>query len=144
MMQNIRGLNHEDELIKAISNVRKKLSLLTEERMCKVYSSYLLNELNNSHVPARLVNTLDLGLDYEHYFVLVSKNNNDGYFLTDLTFSQFNNNSPLFNNLLEKGYQNTDDNLLNCYLKIVSQNSFDDYVTIDNIYYSVSDSNKKM
>lgn len=143
-MKNIRGLNNEDELVRAISNVKNKLAGLTEERMCKVYSSYLLNELNNCHIPARLVNTLDLGLNYEHYFVLVSKNESERYFLTDLTFSQFKNNSDLFKSLLDTGYQSIDNDILNCYLRIVSQNNYDNYILLDNIFYDVSSVNKKM
>lgn len=74
LMKNIYGKNNEEELIKSISIVRQKLNNLVEERMCKVYSSYLFRELLKQHVPARLINTLDLGLDYEHVFVLVPKN----------------------------------------------------------------------
>lgn len=68
MMKNIRGINTEEMLDKSIEMVKTRLNLLTKERMCKVYSSYLLDELNNNHVPARLINSLDLGLSYEHYF----------------------------------------------------------------------------
>jgi len=42
--------------------------------MCKVYSGFLSEELLKRHIPSRLINTSDLGLDYEHVFVLVKKN----------------------------------------------------------------------
>ena len=141
MLKNISGKNNEELLIKSIANVKEILNGLTEERMCKVYSSFLLKELNTQHVPARLINTLDLGLNYEHVFVLVPSNDT-GYFLIDLTFSQFNKQSEKLNELLVNGYQYIDDMSLNDYLNIIEKNSFNEKISVDNIFYDLEKPNK--
>lgn len=141
MLKNISGKNNEELLKQAITNVKETLNGLTEERMCKVYSSFLLKELNNQHVPARLINTLDLGLNYEHLFVLVPSNDT-GYFLIDLTFSQFNKQSEKLNKLLVDGYQFIDDMSLNDYLNIIEENIFNERISVDNIFYALEESNK--
>ena len=41
----------------SIKNVNNELNGLTKDRMCKVYSSYVYNELKKNHVLARLINT---------------------------------------------------------------------------------------
>ena len=133
-LKNISGTNNEDELIKAISTVRTKLNNLVEERMCKVYSSFLLKELNSSHVPARIINTLDLVLEYEHTFLLVPSND-IGYFLVDLTFSQFEVESEVFLKLLSNGYQYIDDDSFNNYLSIVISRELFDF-SVDDVFYS--------
>lgn len=118
MMRNIRGKNNEEGLIKAIQNVKKELIGLTEERMCKVYNGYLFNELVKNHIPAKLVNTLDYGYDYEHVFVLVL-DNNEGYFLADLTFSQFNIKDEYFNHLIKQYYQKVNNKDIELYLNTI-------------------------
>lgn len=50
MIKNITGKDNEEELEKAIAVVKNSLNGLTEERMCKVYSSYLLEELRARHI----------------------------------------------------------------------------------------------
>ena len=47
----------------SIKNVNNELNGLTKDRMCKVYSSYVYNELKKNHILARLINTNDLGFD---------------------------------------------------------------------------------
>ena len=143
MMKNIRGNDNEQELINAISYVKTALEGLTEERMCMIYSGYLYEELQKRHIPVRIVDTFELGVDYVHLFVLVPSNQNDKrYFLADLTFSQFNPKETIFKDLLEKGYQNIDDVLFNEYLKIISCNQTMDKVSLDDAFYLV-DQNKK-
>lgn len=134
MLKNIYGKNNEEELKKTISIVKKELSNLTEERMCKVYNGYLLKKLNKNHVPSRLINTIDLGLNYEHIFVLVPKNDS-GYFLADLTFSQFNINVKELNELLNNGYQEITDQTLNLYLNIVEKNNKITLLSTEDIFY---------
>ena len=133
MMRNIYGKNTEEELIKAISSVRETLNGLVEERMCKVYSSFLLKELNNRHIPARLINTLDIGLEYEHIFILVPFNDKN-YFLADLTFSQFNKNPEQLNQLLTAGYQLIDNISLNYYLDVITENH-KNQISVEDIFY---------
>lgn len=134
-IKNIYGLNNEERLIKAITFTKKILSDLVEERMCKVYSSYLLNELKKQHIPAHMINTLDLGFQYEHVFVLVPSND-DGYFLADLTFSQFNKNINTLTQLLNEGYQIIDNNSFRDYLSIVLNEDITEQISINDIFYS--------
>lgn len=141
-IRNISGKNNEEELKKAIFYVREKLSNLGEERMCKVYSSFLLKELLQRHVPARLINTLDLGLEYEHQFILVAKSETDGgYFIVDLTFSQFQQTKNCFSKLLENGYQTIENNNLIDYLNIVSNGCIKANISLDKIFFSPLSSN---
>lgn len=73
---------------------------------------------------------LDLGLNFEHYFVLV---NGEGiFYLVDLTYEQFSN--PNFNNLLIDGYMKLDNNLLNEYLSIIERKPVTDF-TCDGLFY---------
>ena len=142
MIRNISGKNNEEELIKSISSVREQLNNLDEERMCRVYSGFLLQELLKRHIPSRLIRTSDLGLDYEHEFVLVAKSETDGgYFLADLTFSQFKSQSDYFNKLLKDGYQSIDSNDLINYLNIVSKEYIEDVFSPDDIFFSPVSSN---
>ena len=142
VLKNIYGKNNEEELKEAILTVRNSLNGLTEERMCKVYSSLLLNELNNRHVPARLINTLDLGLKYEHIFVLVPSNE-IGYFLADLTFSQFNQKPEQLSQLLNNGYQLMEDINLNYYLNVIEKGNLTNPISIEDIFYTNSNNIKR-
>lgn len=72
IMTNINGKNPDIEIKKAIEKTITYFKGLTKERMCKVYSSALYDELVTYHIPCRLISTYDLGLDYEHVFVLIS------------------------------------------------------------------------
>ncbi len=140
MIKNVYGKNIQEELVKAISIVKEKLYNLTKERMCKIYNGYLLNELSNHHLPARLINTLDLGLTYEHVFLLIPSENQE-YFLVDLTFSQFNSNDDSFQSLLINGYQLVDDLTLNKYISIVTKTS--NTFSLDELFYLPLKSKKK-
>lgn len=135
---NIQGTDQEKEIKNAINRVKEHLPNLLEERMCKVYNGVLLNELLRSHIPARLINTLDLGLDYEHLFLLIPNKNimGGGYILADLTFSQFNNN--LCTELLLKGYQTMDDRSFNEYLKIIAQKKLFFFISLEEAFYAAT------
>ncbi len=135
MMTNLLGKNTESELVSAISSVRKKLKYLDEDRMCKVYSDFLLKELLNRHISSRLINTLDFGFNYEHFFILVKKYD-DGYFLVDLTFSQFNSYSLYFSKLLIDGYQTIDDKGINDYLSIITREKSMNNISLDRMFFS--------
>lgn len=141
MLKNISGKNNEEELKNSISIVKQQLRGLTKERMCKVYSSFLLRELRKRHVPSRLINTLDLGLTYEHVFVLVPKNEMEGYLLSDLTFSQFNSELDKFTQLSKNGYQTIDDVDLNYYLNIISKQDLVNEFSLEDIFYYQQPSN---
>lgn len=132
IMKNISRIDIEEELIDAISITRSQLEGLTEERMCKVYSSYLQEELKKRHILARIINTIDLGLNYEHHFILISSNDSN-YILADLTFSQFETNTE-FDQLLEKGYQYIDNKGLANYLSIINNKDITNQISVDNIF----------
>ena len=65
-----------------------------------------------------IINTLDLGYSYLHQFLLVYDGNK--YYLIDLTYKQFNDNS--LSDLNENGYIEIDDNTFKFYLKVVTNN----------------------
>lgn len=117
-MLNINGLNIEEELTKSIATVKNELSGLTEERMCKVYSSYLYNNLLKKHIPAKLLSTLSFGFDYEHIFILIP-DNSEYYFLVDLTFSQFGIEDNTFKHLSKHNYQKIKKDGLELYFDVI-------------------------
>lgn len=137
-MKNIKRVNREEIIKECIINSKKNLNGLTNERMCKVYSSSVFQELNKKGIGSRIINTIDLGFDYEHHFVLV--NDIDKYYLIDLTFSQFLIDDDMFNKLNSYGYIMVNDELLNRYLSFINKNSVSNYL-LDNIYYG--DNSKK-
>ena len=65
-----------------------------------------------------IINTLDLGYSYLHQFLLVYDGNK--YYLIDLTYKQFNDNS--LSDLNENGYIELYDNTFKFYLKVVTNN----------------------
>lgn len=134
-MLNINGNDNEEELKKCISEVKAKLNNLTVERTCKIYNGMLYDELVKNHVLVNLINTNDLGIDYEHCFVLLSSNT-DKLLLADLTFSQFDNQDKRFADLLNKGYQDMDLETLNKYLNIVSTTNLDKEYCIDDFIFN--------
>ena len=85
------------------------------------------NELKKNHILARLINTSDLGFDYEHQFILVPINKlTKDYYLIDLTYSQFIKNiedEKVFTELLNKGYQKINNELWIQYLKNILRNN---------------------
>ena len=130
MMHNIRGLNIIEEIESGINHVKNELIGLTDYQTCKIYNSHLLEELKNRHLQVRLINTLDLGYSYEHYFLIISGINE--YFLADLTYNQFDN--PNFEDLKNKGYTKVNDILLREYLSIVLKSHVNDF-TCDTLFY---------
>ena len=116
-MLNITNISVEEKIKESIQNVKSELSGLEIDRTCKIYSSYMLNELKNNHVLAFLINTNDIGLDYEHYFILAKDNESD--FIIDLTYAQFGYNEP--ESLLEDGYMKANKEELRYYLKKLSK-----------------------
>ena len=130
LMRNIRGIDKEKVLKETIDEVRNEFTNIVEKQRCKIYSGRLVEKLKEKHVPVRLVNTKDLGYPYEHEFVLVP-DKDDSYFLSDLTYSQFN--ALKFPDLLEFGYERIDSDVLNDYLGIVTGVNSDK--NIDDIYY---------
>lgn len=130
MMQNIRGIDVEEEIEKSIDNVREKLKDLTINQTCAIFSSYLFEEMKKRHLNIRLINMLDLSLNFEHYFVLV--NNFGEFYIVDLTYNQFNKSE--FSILKHRGYMKVDDTILNRYLSLIEGIQVEDF-SCDNLFY---------
>lgn len=113
---NIGGEDVSTKIDKAIKKTKEELSDLDTERMCMIYSGYLYDNLRREHTICRLVDTTDLGLSYQHQFILV--NNGDSHYLVDLTYDQFGDDS--FPKLLESGYEEFSDDKFRSYLKVVT------------------------
>ena len=128
-MLNISNKNIEEEIKNAILETKDELKGLDVDRMCKIYSSYLYENLKKRHVLAHIIDTKDLGFSFQHRFILVYYK---VYYLIDLTYSQFNNNNILFSKLLNNGYQIIDNNTLMNYLKIISNENM--FVNIEEIF----------
>lgn len=114
---NLDGKTVEEKITRSIAKTKEELSLLDTERMCMIYSGYLLDNLRREHAICRLVDTNDLGLDYQHQFILV--NNGDSHYLVDLTYDQFGDDS--WDKLLEDGFDLVDDEKFSRYLKVVTK-----------------------
>ena len=91
-MLNIQCKNIEEEICKAIAKVKEELDGLNIERTCKIYSSYVLRELHNRHIVARIINTKSVDLNYEHEFVMATDGKNN--YIIDLTYRQFGQIEP--------------------------------------------------
>ena len=116
-MLNINNINVEEKIKESISNVKSVLNGLDTERTCQIYSSYLFNELQKNHILSFLINTKDIGLDYEHYFIIAK----DGVsnFVIDLTYDQFGYTDP--ESLLNDGYMKVTEEELRYYLRKLSK-----------------------
>lgn len=125
---NITG-NKEEKIKSCIDNVRLELEDLIEDQTCKIYSSYISEELYKNHIINRIIRTGELS-SYDHHFVLVPIDG-DSYYLIDLTYSQFKNDN--FEKLLSDGYIVINKDELNNYLRIVTSGSINK--KIDDIYF---------
>ena len=113
---NISNKNVEEEIKNAILETKDELKGLDVDRMCKIYSSYLYENLKKRHVLAHIIDTKDLGFSFQHQFILAY---DKVYYLIDLTYSQFNDSNFLFSKLLKDGYQIIDNITFVNYLKTV-------------------------
>ena len=139
MMQNVRGINIQEEIENSINITKEKLKDLTINRMCHVYNSYLFEEMKKRHLNVRLVNLLDLGFDFKHYFVLV---NGEGvFYLADLTYEQFCNQD--LNSLMSgEGYMRLNDYLLNKFISLVLRKKVTGFTCDDLFYMTINCRNK--
>lgn len=115
---NIRNQDIEVVIRDSIKEVKEKLRGLDYNQTCLIYSSALFEILKRKNILVHIINTLDLGYSFEHQFLLVYDGNK--YFLIDLTYKQFNDNS--LSDLNENGYIEIDDNTFKFYLKVVTNN----------------------
>ena len=128
---NIREIDKNKVIEEVIKKVRDEYQKLTTKRTCVIYSSLVYILLNQRHISTRIINTKDLGFNFEHQFCLVPKDND--YYLIDLTYDQFDNHN--FPNLLEKGYIIINDLDFNKYLNIITNNEIKDIYELDNVFY---------
>lgn len=115
---NIKNQDIEVVIRDSIKEVREKLRGLDYNQTCLIYSSALFEILKRKNILVHIINTLDLGYSFEHQFLLVYDGNK--YYLIDLTYKQFNDNS--LSDLNENGYIEIDDNIFKFYLKVVTNN----------------------
>lgn len=131
---NIKNVNYEECIKKAIQKTKIELKDLDEERMCFIYSSYLYQNLLEFHLLARIIDTKDLGFSFSHRFVLVYDNNY--YYLLDLTYKQFLNKDARFLKLLKEGYQKINNDDFNYYLKNILTSEFKNKDLEDAFYFN--------
>lgn len=74
-LTNITKINYEEEIKKVIEKVNTTYKDLIKEQTCFLYSSFIYEELKNKHIISRIISTKDLGIEYEHRFVLVKEMN---------------------------------------------------------------------
>ena len=127
-MLNIANIDKESVIKKAIENTKRDLDGLDYERMCLVYSSYLYENLKALSCLAYIIDTNDLGFDYEHRFVLVPTDNSS-YYLADLTYKQFGKDDDILSKLYNNGYEMIDNDKYNYYLHKVTGSNKE--ITID-------------
>ena len=80
---NIQNNDIEKSIKLSINTVNEELDGLNPEQTCLIYSSYIYRNLKKMNINTRMINTLDLGFNYEHFFILVPDNNS--FYLIDLT-----------------------------------------------------------
>lgn len=74
-----------------VNNCIKSFELeTTSDGLCKVAANNISIDLEEKKIDYFIINTLDLGIDYEHVFIIaLYKTTNLNYVLLDPTFSQF-------------------------------------------------------
>ena len=127
-MLNIANIPKESIIEKAILKTKEELNGLDYERMCLVYSSYLYENLKELSCLAYIIDTNDLGFDYEHRFILVPIDDSN-YYLADLTYKQFVKEDEVLSKLYNDGYEKIDNDKYNYYLSKVTGS--DKNITID-------------
>ena len=119
-MLNITNKDIKQEIENAINETKKEYENLTTERTCHIYTSIIYEKLKEKQIPTKIVNTKELQIDYEHYFLLVTENKENKY-LIDLTYNQFNPNK--LKTLKEKGYIKVDTKVLLEYLNQINEST---------------------
>lgn len=139
-MLNIKQINIENT-IKQIINKNKQI-IPNTTGMCQVASNLIYNDLQSKHIPSRIINTKELGLGYEHEFLLVKDIKK--YFLIDITYDQFLISNTILNKeLLNNGYIIIDNNTLTNYLNSIPNTFKIDYIDIDEVYLPSNNKQKK-
>lgn len=131
-LTNIMNINYEKTIDEVVKDVRREYKDLSVDRTCFLYSSLVHDKLKEKHIISRIISTTDLGIDYEHRFVLIKENNK--YYIIDLTYRQFFDKVPNeFIELDKNGYQVLDRKKLIEYLYSFSGKIIDN--DIDNLFF---------
>lgn len=128
------NINNRD-IEKCIKDTTSKVKKLIPdtERLCMVASNLIYNDLLDIHIPSKIINTKELGLGYEHEFVLTK--DRDIYYLIDIAYKQFLNKGTILNNdLLKNGYIRVNSNLLKEYLNSIPNTYKIDNIDINDLY----------
>jgi hypothetical protein len=155
------GSSNQDKLTDIANIIEKnkqELSQTTDyEGLCKIFSNNISLDLKEKEIDHRILNTLDLGSNYEHVFVVAFYKTQDlNYVLIDPTFIQFASNQnkqliafnewpsdtlkqtldgeKLSNKLIESGYSLVDNNIFNKYLNIF--NNLEHTLALDEVLIS--------
>ena len=131
---NISNLPLEKRIKLSIEETKRLLKDVDINRACATYSRHLFSYLSQNHVVSKIVDTKELGAEYEHYFVIVQINTYE-YYLIDLTYPQFKNDK-LFKELYEKGYEKVTD--LNFYLYYGIVTGEQSKITIQDVFLNNS------
>lgn len=130
-MLNINNRDIEKCISDTISKVKKLIP--DTERLCMVASNLIYNDLLDIHIPSKIINTKELGLGYEHEFVLTKDRNI--YYLIDIAYEQFLNKGTILNSdLLKNGYIRANNNILKEYLNSIPNTYKIDNIDIDDLY----------
>ncbi len=120
-MLNIINVDVEKAIQEAIYETFKDLDGLIKIRTCKIYNSYVYQHLRDKHIVCKLIDTVgDLGMNYQHFFVVVPKDMESNY-VVDLTYRQFGEDK-IFLSMYEEGYQLLNDFMYEMYLKRIDGN----------------------
>lgn len=130
-MLNINNKDIETAIKKIIN--KNKTIITNPEGMCMVSSNLIYNDLLEAHIPCKIINTKELGLGYEHEFIITK--DKEVYYLIDITYSQFQNKGTLLNTeLLANSYIKIDNNTLVTYLNSIPNTHKIDNINLDNLY----------
>ena len=130
-MLNISNKNIEI-IIKNIINKVKTL-ITNTEGMCMVSSNLIYNDLLEAHIPSKIINTKELGLCYEHEFIITK--DQEIYYLIDITYDQFLNKGTILNDeLLKNCYTKIDNHSLTAYLNSIPNTYKINNINIDDLY----------
>lgn len=125
-----------NDIIGELDKIIEELKIHDVDGMCVVYTSLIMNRLASKNILCKMINTNDLDITYEHYFLLIPYM--DSYILVDPTYEQFEEKGELYamnwypanllkseigelyNDFINKKYMIVNDELISKYLYSLS------------------------
>ena len=138
LYDNMLNISNKD-IETIINNSIKKINKISSDKegICKVVSNMIYHTLLKEHVVCKIINTKELGLGYEHEFVLAKEINN--VYLIDATYEQFINKGTILNKeLLNNGYIKVDNTILINYLNSIPNTYKIENIEISELFLSSS------